>query len=105
MDFSLIALIAVFLLIGIVKKNAILIIDFALEAQRSRGVSAVDAVREAFLLRFRSILMTTLAAALGELPLAFGCGEGSELRQPLGLARSEARRCGEEWGKTLRLRG
>src|SRR3546814_17819847 len=68
--FRSIALIAVFLLIGIVKKNAILIIDFALEAQRSRGVSAVEAVREACLLRFRPILMTTLAAALGALPLA-----------------------------------
>src|SRR3546814_723603 len=84
--FRSIALIAVFLLIGIVKKNAILIIDFALEAQRSRGVSAVEAVREACLLRFRPILMTTLAAALGALPLAIGFGEGSELRQPLGVA-------------------
>src|SRR3546814_17566809 len=86
MDVYLIPLIAVFLLIGIVKKNAILIIDFALEAQRSRGVSAVEAVREACLLRFRPILMTTLAAALGALPLAIGFGEGSELRQPLGGA-------------------
>ncbi|NGY06701.1 efflux RND transporter permease subunit [Solimonas terrae] len=86
MDFSLIALIAVFLLIGIVKKNAILIIDFALETQRARGVSAIEAVREACLLRFRPILMTTMAAALGALPLAIGFGEGSELRQPLGVA-------------------
>jgi multidrug efflux pump len=86
MEFSLIALIGVFLLIGIVKKNAILIIDFALEAERSRGLSAHDAVREACLLRFRPILMTTLAAALGALPLAIGFGEGSELRQPLGIA-------------------
>ncbi|MES2317852.1 MAG: efflux RND transporter permease subunit [Pseudomonadota bacterium] len=86
MDFSIIALIGVFLLIGIVKKNAILIIDFALEAERSRGLSAVDAVREACLLRFRPILMTTLAAALGALPLAIGFGEGSELRRPLGVA-------------------
>ena len=86
MDFSLIALIGVFLLIGIVKKNAILIIDFALEAERSRGLSAIEAVREACLLRFRPILMTTLAAALGALPLAIGFGEGSELRQPLGIA-------------------
>ena len=86
MEFSLIALIGVFLLIGIVKKNAIMIIDFALEAERSRGLSAHDAVREACLLRFRPILMTTLAAALGALPLAIGFGEGSELRQPLGIA-------------------
>ncbi|WP_426210287.1 efflux RND transporter permease subunit [Massilia sp. TWP1-3-3] len=86
MDFSIIALIGVFLLIGIVKKNAILIIDFALEAERTRGVSPHEAVREACLLRFRPILMTTLAAALGALPLAIGFGEGSELRRPLGVA-------------------
>jgi multidrug efflux pump len=86
MDFTLIALIGVFLLIGIVKKNAILIIDFALEAERARGLSSHDAVREACLLRFRPILMTTLAAALGALPLAIGFGEGAELRQPLGVA-------------------
>ncbi|WUR11588.1 efflux RND transporter permease subunit [[Empedobacter] haloabium] len=86
MEFSIIALIGVFLLIGIVKKNAILIIDFALDAERARGLTAVDAVREACLLRFRPILMTTLAAALGALPLAIGFGEGSELRQPLGIA-------------------
>ncbi len=85
MDFSIIALIGVFLLIGIVKKNAILIIDFALEAERARGLSAEAAVREACLLRFRPILMTTLAAALGALPLAIGFGQGSELRQPLGV--------------------
>ncbi|HWI10709.1 MAG TPA: efflux RND transporter permease subunit, partial [Burkholderiaceae bacterium] len=86
MEFSIMALIGVFLLIGIVKKNAILIIDFALEAERSRGLSSLEAVREACLLRFRPILMTTLAAALGALPLAIGFGEGSELRQPLGIA-------------------
>ncbi|QBE65240.1 efflux RND transporter permease subunit [Pseudoduganella lutea] len=86
MEFSIIALIGVFLLIGIVKKNAILIIDFALEAERARGIPAIEAVREACLLRFRPILMTTLAAALGALPLAIGFGEGSELRQPLGIA-------------------
>ncbi|MCE9660575.1 MAG: efflux RND transporter permease subunit [Burkholderiales bacterium] len=86
MDFSIIALIGIFLLIGIVKKNAILIIDFALEAERTRGLSAVAAVREACLLRFRPILMTTLAAALGALPLAIGFGEGAELRRPLGVA-------------------
>jgi multidrug efflux pump len=86
MEFSVIALIGIFLLIGLVKKNAIMIIDFALDAQRSRDLSAVDAVREACLLRFRPILMTTLAAGLGALPLAVGFGEGSELRQPLGIA-------------------
>ena len=86
MDFSIIALIGVFLLIGIVKKNAILIIDFALEAQRTRDLSAFDAVREACLLRFRPILMTTMAAVLGALPLAIGFGEGAELRRPLGVA-------------------
>lgn len=85
MEFSVIALIGVFLLLGIVKKNAILIIDFALEAQRSRGLTALEAVREASLLRFRPILMTTLAAALGALPLAIGFGEGAELRRPLGI--------------------
>jgi multidrug efflux pump len=86
MEFSIIALIGIFLLIGIVKKNAILIIDFALEAERARGLTALEAVREACLLRFRPILMTTLAAALGALPLAIGFGEGAELRQPLGVA-------------------
>jgi len=86
MEFTIIALIGVFLLIGIVKKNAILIIDFALDAERARGLSAVAAVREACLLRFRPILMTTLAAGLGALPLAIGFGEGSELRRPLGVA-------------------
>jgi multidrug efflux pump len=86
MEFTLIALIGVFLLIGIVKKNAILIIDFALVAERARGLTALEAVREACLLRFRPILMTTLAAALGVLPLAIGFGEGAELRQPLGGA-------------------
>ena len=86
MEFSIIALIGVFLLLGIVKKNAILIIDFALDAQRGRGLSAQEAVREASLLRFRPILMTTLAAALGALPLAIGFGEGAELRRPLGVA-------------------
>lgn len=86
LDFSIIALIGVFLLIGIVKKNAILIIDFAIDAERARGLSAVDAVRQACLLRFRPILMTTLAAVLGALPLAIGFGEGAELRRPLGIA-------------------
>ena len=86
LDFSIIALIGVFLLIGIVKKNAILIIDFAIDAERSRGLTATEAVREACLLRFRPILMTTLAAILGALPLAIGFGEGAELRRPLGIA-------------------
>ena len=86
MEFSTMALIGLFLLIGIVKKNAILIIDFALDAERSRGMAAYDAVREACLLRFRPILMTTLAAMLGALPLAVGFGEGAELRRPLGIA-------------------
>jgi multidrug efflux pump len=85
LELSVIALIGLFLLLGIVKKNAIMIIDFALEAQRARGLSATDAVREACLLRFRPILMTTLAAALGALPLAVGFGQGAELRQPLGV--------------------
>ena len=86
MEFSIIALIGLFLLIGIVKKNAILIIDFALEAERTRNLTATEAIREACLLRFRPILMTTLAAGLGVLPLAIGFGEGSELRRPLGVA-------------------
>src|SRR5205085_4021426 len=73
-------------LIGIVKKNAILSIDFALDAERSRRLSPYEAVREASLLRFRPILMTTLAAGLGALPLAIGFGEGAELRRPLGIA-------------------
>ncbi|MEO5661294.1 MAG: efflux RND transporter permease subunit [Polaromonas sp.] len=85
LDLSIIALIGIFLLIGIVKKNAILIIDFALDAERARGLSAVEAVREACLLRFRPILMTTMAAILGALPLAIGFGEGAELRRPLGI--------------------
>jgi len=86
LELSTMALIGLFLLIGIVKKNAILIIDFALDAERSRGLSPLEAVREACLLRFRPILMTTLAAILGALPLAIGFGEGAELRRPLGIA-------------------
>ena len=85
-EFDIIALIGIILLIGIVKKNAIMIIDFALEAERGRGLSPLEAVREASLLRFRPILMTTLAAALGALPLAIGFGDGAELRRPLGIA-------------------
>jgi multidrug efflux pump len=86
MELSIIALIGLFLLIGIVKKNAIMIIDFALDAERSRGLSPYAAVREACLLRFRPIFMTTLAAGLGALPLAIGFGDGAELRRPLGVA-------------------
>ncbi|HEY3678946.1 MAG TPA: efflux RND transporter permease subunit, partial [Bradyrhizobium sp.] len=85
-EFSIMALIGVILLIGIVKKNAIMMIDFALDAERSRGLSSVDAIYEACLLRFRPIMMTTMAALLGALPLAIGMGEGGELRQPLGIA-------------------
>ncbi len=86
MQFDLIGMIAIILLIGIVKKNAILIIDFALEAERKQGLSPLDAIRQASIKRFRPILMTTLAAALGALPLAIGFGAGAELRQPLGVA-------------------
>jgi multidrug efflux pump len=85
-EFSIMALIGVILLIGIVKKNAIMMIDFALEAERKRGLSPHEAIREACLLRFRPIMMTTMAAMLGALPLAIGMGEGGELRQPLGIA-------------------
>jgi multidrug efflux pump len=85
-EFSIMALIGVILLIGIVKKNAIMMIDFALDAERTRGLSSVDAIYEACLLRFRPIMMTTMAALLGALPLAIGMGDGGELRQPLGIA-------------------
>ncbi len=85
-EFTIIALIGIILLIGIVKKNAIMMIDFALEAERKHGKSARDAIREACLLRFRPIMMTTMAALFGGLPLALGGGTGSELRRPLGIA-------------------
>jgi multidrug efflux pump subunit AcrB len=85
-DFSLIALIGVILLVGIVKKNAIMMIDFALIAERSRNLTSEQAIYEACLLRFRPIMMTTMAALLGGLPLALGTGPGSELRRPLGIA-------------------
>ena len=85
-DLTLIATIGILLLIGIVKKNAIMMIDFALDAQRNRGMAAADAIREACVLRFRPIMMTTLAALMGAVPLALGLGAGAELRQPLGLA-------------------
>ena len=85
-DFSIIALIGVILLIGIVKKNAIMMIDFALAAERNEGLSSRQAIYQASLLRFRPIMMTTMAAALGAVPLAIGFGEGSELRRPLGIS-------------------
>jgi len=85
-DFSVIALIGIILLIGIVEKNAIMMIDFALDAQRKQGKQAPDAIYQAALLRFRPILMTTMAALLAGVPLAFGWGIGSELRRPLGIA-------------------
>jgi multidrug efflux pump len=84
-EFSVIALIGIVLLIGIVKKNAIMMIDFALEAQRTQGMSPEQAIHRACLLRFRPIMMTTMAALLGGLPLALGSGMGSELRRPLGI--------------------
>jgi len=84
-DLSLIALIGLVLLIGIVKKNAIMMIDFALEAQREHGTAPHDAIYQASLLRFRPIMMTTMAALLGAVPLAFASGTGAELRRPLGI--------------------
>ncbi len=84
-DFNVVALIGVILLIGIVKKNAIMMIDFALEAERDHGKSPIEAIYQASLLRFRPIMMTTMAALFGGLPLALGTGVGSELRRPLGI--------------------
>ncbi len=86
MDLSIIATIGIVMLIGIVKKNAIMMIDFALDAQRTKGMAPELAIRTACLLRFRPIMMTTIAALMGALPIAFGLGAGAELRQPLGLA-------------------
>jgi multidrug efflux pump len=83
---DIIAVIGIILLIGIVKKNGIMIVDFALEAEREHGKNSVEAIYEASLLRFRPILMTTLAALFAGIPLAFGSGIGSELRRPLGIA-------------------
>ncbi len=85
-EFSIIALIGVILLIGIVKKNAIMMVDFAIDAERHRGLSPREAIQEACRLRFRPIMMTTMAALLGAVPLALGLGDGGELRQPLGIA-------------------
>jgi multidrug efflux pump len=80
-----VAIIGIILLIGIVKKNAIMMVDFALDAERNQGKSPAEAIYQASLLRFRPIMMTTMAALLGALPLAFGSGTGSELRRPLGI--------------------
>jgi multidrug efflux pump len=85
-DLDVIGIIGIVLLIGIVKKNGIMIVDFALEAERSHGKTPEEAIFQASLLRFRPILMTTMAAILGALPLLVGTGTGSELRRPLGLA-------------------
>jgi multidrug efflux pump len=85
-DLSVIALIGIILLIGIVLKNAIMMIDFALEAERQKGMQPLDAIYQACLLRFRPIIMTTLAALLGALPLALSTGVGAELRRPLGIS-------------------
>jgi multidrug efflux pump len=86
LDLGIIAIIGIILLIGIVKKNAIMMIDFALEAQRTHGLRPEDAIFHACLLRLRPILMTTMAALLGAVPLAFSSGVGAELRQPLGIS-------------------
>jgi HAE1 family hydrophobic/amphiphilic exporter-1 len=86
MELSVIAIIGVIMLVGIVKKNAIMMIDFAIDAQRSRGELPERAIHQACLLRFRPIMMTTMAAIMGTLPIALGLGAGAELRQPLGIA-------------------
>ncbi|MGK5025030.1 efflux RND transporter permease subunit [Janthinobacterium sp. RB2R34] len=86
MDLTMIAIIGILMLIGIVKKNAIMMIDFALHAQRNEGLAPFDAIRQACILRFRPIMMTSAAALMGALPIALGLGAGAELRQPLGLA-------------------
>jgi multidrug efflux pump len=86
LELNIVSIIGIILLIGIVKKNAIMMIDFALEAERNEGKSAVDAIHQAALLRFRPILMTTVAALFGALPLMLATGMGSELRRPLGIS-------------------
>jgi multidrug efflux pump len=85
-DLSVVAIIGIILLIGIVQKNGIMMVDFALEMEREHGKNALDAIYEASLLRFRPIVMTTMAALFGGVPLAFGTGIGSELRRPLGIS-------------------
>ena len=85
-DLSLVSFIGIILLMGIVKKNAIMMIDFALDAERQGGLTPEEAIYQACVIRFRPILMTTMAALLGALPLAIGLGTGSELRRPLGVA-------------------
>ena len=86
LQFDIIGMIGMILLIGIVKKNAIMMVDFALQAERKHGLSSEEAIFQACLVRFRPIMMTTFAAVLGALPLAFAFGEGSEIRRPLGIA-------------------
>jgi len=85
-DLNLYSMVGIIMLIGIVKKNAIMMIDFALEAQRNQGKSPADAIYEGCLIRFRPIMMTTMAAIMGTLPIALGFGAGAEARRPLGLA-------------------
>src|SRR5208283_563617 len=85
-DLSVVSLIGIILLIGIVKKNGIMMVDFALQAEREEGKDTVEAIYQACLLRFRPIMMTTMTALLGGLPLALGTGTGSELRRPLGIS-------------------
>ena len=85
-DLSIVSIIGIILLIGIVKKNAIMMVDFALEVEREQNLSPGDAIYQACLVRFRPIMMTTLAAMFGAIPLAIGHGDGSEIRQPLGIA-------------------
>jgi HAE1 family hydrophobic/amphiphilic exporter-1 len=86
MELNMYAFVGMIMLIGIVKKNAIMMIDFAIEAQRKEGKLPADAIQEAGLIRFRPIMMTTFAALMGTLPIALGLGAGGEVRQPLGLA-------------------
>src|SRR5262249_46781359 len=85
-ELSLYAFVGVIMLIGLVKKNGIMMVDFAIEARRSRDLSAIDAITQACLIRFRPIMMTTMAALMGTLPIALGLGAGAESRRPLGLA-------------------
>ena len=86
MELNIFSFVGIILLVGLVKKNGIMMVDFALQLQREKGLTAQDAIVEACLIRFRPIMMTTLAAICAALPLAFGTGTGSEMRQPLGIA-------------------